>query len=59
MVSINRGPRSGAKTSEQQRKSTMRNKQSCSIRYRMDVKVSLGPEPNWDEEEKNDETEND
>jgi len=57
MVSINRGPRSGDKTSEQQRKSTMRNKQSCSMRYRMDVKVSLGPEPIWDEEEKNDETE--
>ena len=59
MVSINRGPRSGAKTSEQQRKSTMRNRQSCSMRYRKDVEVSLGPEPNWDEEEKNDETKND
>ena len=59
MVSINRGPRSTDKSSEQQRKSTMRNKQSCSMRYRRDVKVSLGPEPNWDEEEKNDETKND
>ena len=59
MVSINRGPRSGAKTSEQERKEKMRNRQSCSMRYRKDVKVSLGPEPIWDEEEKNDETKND
>ena len=34
---------------EQHRKQTMRNKQSCSMRYRQDVKVSLADEP-WDED---------
>jgi len=57
MVSINRGPRSSAKTSEQERKEKMRNKQNCSLRFRKDVKVSLSPEPSWTEEGKNDETE--
>jgi len=57
MVSINNAPRSGDKTSEQQRKEIMRNKQNCSLRFRKDVKVSLSPEPSWTEEGKNDETE--
>jgi hypothetical protein len=56
MVSINRGPRSTDKSSEQQRKERLRNKQSCSLRFRKEVKVSLSPEPNWVEQEKNDET---
>ena len=56
MVSINRGPRSSDKSSEQQRKERLRNKQSCSLRFRKKLKVSLSPEPNWVEQEKNDET---
>ena len=56
MVSINRGPRSTDKSSEQQRKERLRNKQSCSLRFRKEVKVSLSPEPNWVEQEKKDET---
>jgi hypothetical protein len=56
MVSINRGPRSSEKSSEQQRKERLRNKQSCSLRFRKEVKVSLSPEPNWVEQEKKNET---
>jgi hypothetical protein len=56
MVSINRGPRSTEKSSEQQRKERLRNKQSCSLRFRKEVKVSLSPEPNWVEQEKKNET---
>ena len=56
MVSINRGPRSTEKSSEQQRKERLRNKQSCSLRFRKKLKVSLGPKPIWDEEERKDET---
>jgi|TARA_R110002153_G_scaffold47687_2_gene134575 hypothetical protein len=56
MVSINRGPRSTDKSSEQQRKERLRNKQSCSLRFRKEVKVSLSPEPNWVEQEKKNET---
>ena len=56
MVSINRGPRSSEKSSEQQRKERLRNKQSCSLRFRKKLKVSLSPEPNWVEQEKKNET---
>ena len=56
MVSINRGPRSSEKSSEQHRKERLRNKQSCSLRFRKEVKVSLSPEPNWVEQEKKNET---
>jgi len=35
---------------EQHRKQTMRNKQSCSMRYRREVKVSLARDP-WEEKE--------
>ena len=56
MVSINRGPRSSEKSSEQQRKERLRNKQSCSLRFRKEVKVSLSPEPKWVEQEKKNET---
>jgi hypothetical protein len=56
MVSINRGPRSTDKSSEQQRKERLRNKQSCSLRFRKKLKVSLSPEPNWVEQEKKNET---
>tara|TARA_R110002095_G_scaffold64862_1_gene54616 strand:+ start:148 stop:327 length:180 start_codon:yes stop_codon:yes gene_type:complete len=51
MVSINNAPRSGDKTSEQQLKEIMRNKQNCSLRFRKDVKVSLSPEPKWAEKD--------
>tara|TARA_R110002073_G_scaffold125935_1_gene270710 strand:- start:268 stop:441 length:174 start_codon:yes stop_codon:yes gene_type:complete len=56
MVSINRGPRSGEKSLEQQRRERLKNRQSCSMRYRKKLKVSLGPKPIWDEEERKDET---
>ena len=35
---------------EQHRKQTIRNKQSCSMRFRRDVKVSLADDP-WEKKE--------
>ena len=49
MVAVHKNKPVGKKSDDQQRKENMRNKQSCSMRYRQDVKVSLADEP-WDED---------
>jgi len=49
MVAVNKNKPVGKKSDDQQRKENMRNKQSCSMRYRQDVKVSLADDP-WDED---------
>jgi len=49
MVAVHKNKPVGKKSDDQQRKENMRNKQSCSMRYRRDVKVSLADEP-WEED---------
>jgi len=46
MVTVKKS-RSGAKSNAQQRREDIKNRQSCSMRYRKEVKVSVKPAP-WD-----------
>ena len=49
MVAVHKNKPVGKKSDDQQRKENMRNKQSCSMRYRRDVPVKLKDAP-WEEE---------